>query len=1018
MGRLASRSALVVAVLLLQPSIALAQAALTGTVRDSSGGVLPGVTVEVSSPALIEKLRTTVTDANGLWRIVDLRPGTYAVSAALTGFTTVRRDGIELTGSATLTIPLELRVGALEETITVTGASPVIDVQNAQRQTVLTGDVIAALPATRSYGAMLNAMPGLNVDANSLAATPTMTFFSARGGPLNEGRMQINGMNVAAAMNGAGVSTLTYDTANVEEISVSISGGLGESETGGPAMNLVPRSGGNTFSGQSFYNTAGDWSRGDNLDDELRSIGITRGPGIINAYDASASLGGPIRRDRLWFFGSFRRYSTSSAVTGIGSNAYALDPAHWDYLRDDSLEPRSIEGRDDWSGRVTAQVTPKNRVMFSQQNQYRCQGSTLTTSGDGCRTRGADWIALGSPATSPEANNGYHDFPYYVTQATWTATATSRVLLEAGYSRFAFRSGRGPGIVAPDGNMSLIPVTEQSAIDNHPANFTYRALSTYNLTTANPNNWRASVSYVTGSHNIKVGYQGAYQRDNNTIIANEPQLAYRFNNRAPNQFTARLPEWQTGNRTATTAFFVQDSWTHRRLTLQGAIRYDRAKSWSPAEGNGTTQTSRFNEAPIQFERTDSVNAYQDISPRLGAAYDVFGNGRTAVKFSIGRFLAAATNDSIYVQNNPANRIVTTFPRSWQDGNGNYVVDCDILDPAAQSTPGGDTCGAITGNSLNFGKAGNNLTQVNPDLLHGWGVRAYNWQWAVDLQQELLPRVSAEVTYSRRWWGNFTVTDDLTRGPSDYDAWTIEAPADPRLPAGGGYPITMYTQTAAASSRAAQNYVTFETDFGPGRTNYWQGVDLTLRARLPNGLIVQGGTTTGRTITDTCGTEVKIDSPDPRGCREEEPYQTTLRGLASYTLPKVDVLVSGIVRSQPALQLAANWIVPNTVVRDLLGRLPPGGLATGNTTVQLLDNAENRLYADNRRTQIDMRFAKIVRTGRIRTDIGVDLGNLLNSNYATGYESNYSYTQPNGGTWQNPTTILSPRFVRLNFTVNY
>jgi hypothetical protein len=151
--------------------------------------------------------------------------------------------------------------------------------------------------------------------------------------------MQINGMTVAAAMNGAGVSTLVYDTANVEEMSVSLSGGLGESDTGGPAMNLVPRSGGNQFAGQAFYNTAGDWSRGDNIDDDLRSIGITRGPGIISAYDTSASLGGPIKRDRIWFFGSFRKYSTASGITGIGGNAYALDPARWDYLRDDSLEP-------------------------------------------------------------------------------------------------------------------------------------------------------------------------------------------------------------------------------------------------------------------------------------------------------------------------------------------------------------------------------------------------------------------------------------------------------------------------------------------------------------------------------------------------------------------------------------------------------------------------------------------------------------------------------------------------------
>jgi hypothetical protein len=429
--------------------------------------------------------------------------------------------------------------------------------------------------------------------------------------------------------------------------------------------------------------------------------------------------------------------------------------------------------------------------------------------------------------------------------------------------------------------------------------------------------------------------------------------------------------------------------------------------------------SPFNAAPITFERTASVDAYHDISPRAGAAYDVFGNGRTALKFTLGRYLAPATNDNPYIQNNPASRIVNSASRSWQDGNNNYVIDCDILNPATQSRPGGDTCGALTGNALNFGKAGNNLTQVNPEILRGWGIRRYDWQWGVSVQQELLPRVSLDAGYNRRWFGNYTVTDNRARVPSDYDAWTIAAPQDDRLPGGGGYPVTIYTATAAASALAAQNYVTFETDFGPARTHYWQGVDLTLRARLAGSVTLQGGTSTGRTLIDTCATEVKIDSPDPRGCRNEEPYQTTLRGLASYTLPKVDVLVSGTVRSQPPAPInGATWNVPNTLVQSLLGRLPPGGLAGGNTGVQLLDVSDHRLYADNRRTQIDMRFAKILRFGRTRTDIGVDLYNLLNSNYALSYETTYSYTQPNGGTWLNPTSILSPRFARFNVTINY
>jgi hypothetical protein len=482
-------------------------------------------------------------------------------------------------------------------------------------------------------------------------------------------------------------------------------------------------------------------------------------------------------------------------------------------------------------------------------------------------------------------------------------------------------------------------------------------------------------------------------------------MIYRFNNGIPNQFTFRLPDFRQSNRTMTSALFVQDTWTRGRLSVQGALRYDRAWSWSPAEGNGTTRTSRFNAAPVQFERTSSVDTYQDLSPRGGVAYDVFGNGSTAVKVALGRYLAPATNDAPYTQNNPASRIVNNASRNWQDGN----------------IPGGDTCGALTGTALNFGQAGTTLARVNPDILRGWGVRRYDWLWGVELQQQLVPRVSLDAGFNRRSFGNYTVTDDQARGPGDYEPWTIVAPADPRLPGGGGYPITSYTPTAAAAARAAQNYVTFETDFGPARTHYWQGLDLSLRARLGAGVTLQGGTSTGRTIIDTCATVVRIDSPDPRACRNVEPYQTTLRGLGSYTLPKVGVLVSATVRSQPPVQIlpaGAVWNVPNTVVQGLLGRLPPGGLAAGNTQVQLVDNGGNRLYVDNRRTQIDMRFAKILRLGRTRTDLGVDLYNLLNSNYAFAYDSTYGYGQASGGTWLNPTSILSPRFARLNITLNY
>ncbi|HXH24302.1 MAG TPA: hypothetical protein VNI78_03570, partial [Vicinamibacterales bacterium] len=517
-----------------------------------------------------------------------------------------------------------------------------------------------------------------------------------------------------------------------------------------------------------------------------------------------------------------------------------------------------------------------------------------------------------------------------------------------------------------------------------------------------------------------------------------------FNNRQPVGFGFYLaPRREINDRTATTAFYAQDQWTIGRLTLQGAVRYDRAWSWAPAEHNGTTMISRFNPRPITFPRTPSVDAYNDITTRFGGAWDVFGTGRTALKVNVGKYLQTATNDENYAINNPAGlaRFVTYVPnRGWNDANGNRVVDCDIMNFAAQDhrATGGDVCSALIGNSLNFGSPNPNANRVNPEILRGWGVRPSDWAFSISVQQEVVPRVSVDVSYNRRWFQNFFVTDNQSVGPEDYERWTFTAPRHASLPGGGGYPIEMYTLTAAAGARAARNYITFETDFGPERTHYWHGVNVSATARLRAGVTVQGGTTTGRGVRDFCavarnvpemlvtGSTGRIDS-----CAVTEPWMTSVRGLATYTVPKVDVLVSaqfrslnpanalpGLVGSTSATNgasLNATTQVPNTVIQQVLGRVPPGGLPTTTTTINLVRQGE--VYPDERVTQVDMRFAKILRFGGTRADIGVDLYNLFNTNHATAFEQAFDYNTT-GANWLRPTAIVNPRFVRFNVTVNF
>jgi hypothetical protein len=1017
--RIGVRSVLAGLCFALIPAVAAAQASLAGTVRDASGGVLPGVTVEASSPALIERTRTAVTDGTGQYRITELRPGSYALTFTLPGFTTVQREAVNVSGIAVITIDAELRVGGVQETITVTGETPIVDVQSTRRQAVITNEVVNQLPASRGYGNLLMAIPSVQVNLLNSATDPTMQFFTVHGGRSNEGRVQIDGMNVGSAFNGGGVSSFAYDTANVEEIQVAVSGGLGEADIGGPALNIIPRTGGNQFRGTAFSSHAGEWSQGSNLDDRLRAAGITENPALIKSWDTSFSMGGPILRDRIWFFGMARTFGNHTDNAGMYGNANVGDPTKWLYVRDDNTKSRSANDKKVGAARITTQVTPRNKIGVYYDYQHNCGGSTLMRDAEGCRQRGDDWVALGNffGISSPESGTVWDDREV-IQQATWSSTVTSRLLLEAGYSSFISRwGGQDPGGALID----FIPVTEQSGIYGR-TNWTYRGLDARRGNDQKSNVWRASASYVTGAHAIKVGTQGAYQIHLDFGYTGLNQLTYRFNNGVPNQFTMRIGPRSTSNRTEFHALYVQDQWTMRRVTLQGALRYEHAWSWAPAGENGILAASRFNSTPIMFDRTDSVRGYDDISPRIGVAYDVFGTGKTALKLNIGHYLANANNEGNFTINNPVSSLQTSTSRNWTDANGNYTPDCVLMNPVQQDLrgSGGDFCGAWT--QLAFGDR-TNLTEVNPAVLEGWGVRPWDWKFGVGIQQELLPRISAEVSYNRRWFGNFFYTDNRARGPQDYDQVTITAPRHPDLPGGGGYPVSFLVVRPENFNRT-DNYYTFASDYGED-TRYWHGFDVTVNARTTWGLTMQGGTVTGRGVRDNCEITAKlpeiVGSDQVDACHVAENWLTTFRGLASYRVPGADVLISAIMRSQAATtpagnvaqngnSLSANYLVSSAQIQALIGRPLAGGAA--NATVNLLNPGE--LYQD-RLNAVDIRFAKIFRFGSKRADVGIDLYNLFNGNTATGYDTGFG---SDGSTWLRPTAVLNPRFVRFNLTVDF
>ena len=432
--RVAVKIVALLAVLVGVPSVARAQAVIAGTVKDPSGAVLPGVSVEAASPALIEKVRTAVTDGTGQYRIEDLRPGTYTVTFTLQGFSTFRREGIELTGSFTATINADLKVGALAETVTVTGESPIVDVQSARRETTLNNDVIKSIPTVRSYNAMVVLVPGVVTNTNDVATGPLTTQFPIHGGRDNEGRLTIDGLNVGNPPGGNQPPTYVADVGNSQEVTFTTSGGLGESETAGLVMNIVPKTGGNALQGAVFFSG----TRREPAVRQLHAGAEGRRPGaaptpLTKVYDLNGAVGGPIKKDRVWYFVNARTQGSTRVIANQFYNLNAGDPTKWLYAPDLSRPGFSDRTWENVSGRVTWQATPRNKIGGFWDEQWVCRKCEGTTTGLGVAC--ADRVARGGWPERRRCRCACQ-------QVTWSSPVTSRLLLDAGFGDDVLRMGQ------------------------------------------------------------------------------------------------------------------------------------------------------------------------------------------------------------------------------------------------------------------------------------------------------------------------------------------------------------------------------------------------------------------------------------------------------------------------------------------------------------------------------------------------------------------------------------------------
>ena len=980
---------LFVPLLLLLAGAAAAQdtisGSIVGTVRDSSGGALPGVTVEASSPALIERTRTVVSDDQGRYRVIDLRPGTYTVTFTLPAFVTLRREGIELTTGFAATVNAELAIGAVSETITVSGAAPTVDVSNTAQQLVLTREIIQALPVGKNSAAFVAVIPGAtqsaaNIDVGGTKNEQAQNFTVHGGGTLVQLR---DGLFLGLPIGGQNHSMSSPPPSATQETSIQVNGGLGAEAIGaGVQINYVPRDGGNRFTGSFAADFGADALQSSNLDDELRRRGLTATTRIKSLHDVNGGFGGPLLRDRVWFFSSARKLENSSFVAGNYYNRADLVGSLF-YVADLNKPAYAQTYSRDVTTRVSVRPSDQDRISAT----YRLE--------KGCNC--FDSIGLGQ--RSPDGTGLRESWPIHMFQLGWTRTLSNRLLVEG---RYGFLDGK---VTNTDTNIvpGAISVTDQSR------NYTYSA-KPWALTNG-IQDWvssqgYASVSYVTGSHNLKFGAQLRAQAVEQILDERQgPGFSYVFNGSAPGTATPVavnyfIIPYADKSQNQQHALYIQDQWAINRFTLNLGLRFEYFKAYFPEQNQPAGQF-----VPARsFPAIDDAARLTDLNPRLGVAWDLFGSGRTAIKVATGRFQLVQPVSGFTTTLNPLQRLSTTNSRSWSDANRDYIPQESELGPFSNA---------------NFGNLGAVTQTWDDELTHGFGTLPYSWQSSVTLSHELRPGLAVNVGYFRTTNGNQTVTDNLLRSPDDYDSFCLNAPTHPDLPGGGGYQICGIKDVKPAKVSAVQNRVRRASNYGDGVSNIYNGVDLTASYRFGNGGFLTGGTSISKTVTDNC--DVVEQLPEAGGaapgqnCRAEPPLHagTDFKVSLTHNLPW-NFRGSVNYQNVPSIATTAAWVVPNSLIAPALGRnlaaCRVGAACTATLTVPLVAN--NSLYLEDRTQLLNFAVSRDFRLRGLTIRPRFQLDNALNANPVNTVNNTF------GANWQRVQGVLTPRTAKIAFQMEF
>lgn len=830
---------LALASLAASPALAQQTGTLSGVVRDPQGAVLPGVTVTASSPALIGGARTAVTGDAGAYQLPTLPPGAYDVTYELAGFTSLKREGIIVRVAQVTRLDIDLAVGALQETVTVSGESPIVDVSSTTTQTNIDKDLYEAIPTGRNPWVMAGLVPGVVTGRLDVGGTEGMQQYSveAFGSADSQKSFSIDGLKTNWGGGDGGATMQYYGFEMYEEYNMQTASGTAESDVSGVYMNMVTKSGGNRFTSDHNIYYMNDSLQGDNLDDGLRArlrllpgqqTGAAGNP-IQTSYDWSSTLGGPIRQDTAWFFGALRWWRLDQHQIG------ARNPDGSQAIDDNRIR--------NFMGKATAQVAAATKASFMFNRNLK----------DRFHRRNPPFLFVEDKAAILQDQPAQN----YVVQVSQVLGRSG--VLDGRFGRMwgVFPSRYQGSVGASDIHLRDVNRNSwQNAADENNENPNHRYQANATLS------WFAD-GLGAGSHDFKLGAQLSremmrYDRNQNGDIWLEMQDGVPFRAQLANT------PIQSDHRLETWAVFAQDRWSLGRATINAGVRLDGVRAYLPEQASpaGTWVGER------RFPEREVFDFTLNVAPRLGLSYDLAGNGRTALKAYYGRFYNQF-GSQIAEASNP--NAIARLQVPWRDLNGNRLADAGELDLSGFT-----------------GFAAGLFPTVTADA-----TRPYSDELNVGVDHQLLRDVAVSVSYHRRQHRDGLGIIDRARPSNRYTAET-RTYADPQR---GQQSIAVYNLDPALRTvrdRAITNVDVLESDY--------DGVQVSFHKRMSNRWQLLGGLTLQNhegfahsgTFTNP-GNNNDFNNPNFRLNRGDSavftdlPWTFTLSG--SYELP-YEVVVSG------------------------------------------------------------------------------------------------------------------------------